>query len=132
MGMTDPIADLLTRVRNALMAKHEVCEVPTSKLKERLLALLKEEGYIRDFSVLPTEPCGTLRVELRYFDDDKSAILGIQRVSRPGRRVYCGAQEIPKVLNGLGVGIVSTNKGLMTDRAARRANVGGEIICSVW
>ena len=132
MGMTDPIADLLTRIRNAMTAKHEVCEVPTSKVKERLLALLKEEGFIRDYSLLPTEPRGTLRVELRYFDDYKSAILGLQRVSKPGRRLYCGASEIPKVRNGLGVGVISTSRGLMTDRAARAANIGGEFVCAVW
>jgi len=132
MGMTDPIADLLTRIRNGLQARHEAIEVPMSKQKERVVAILKEEGYITDYSVVETKPRGTLRVELRYYDDKRPVILGLKRVSSPGRRAYYGSQDIPKVRGGLGTGIISTSRGLMTDRAARRANIGGEFICAVW
>lgn len=132
MGMTDPIADLLTRIRNALMASHEVVEVPASKLKERIVAILQEEGYLGEYSIVETKPRATLRVELRYFDDRKPAILGLKRMSKPGRRAYYAAEDLPKVRNGLGTGIVSTSRGVMTDRAARRANVGGELLCTVW
>jgi small subunit ribosomal protein S8 len=132
MGMTDPIADLLTRIRNALMAKHDAVEVPMSKLKEQVVVILKQEGYVTDFSVVETEPRATLRVELRYYDDRRPVILGLKRVSTPGRRAYYGAQDLPKVRDGLGTGIISTSRGLMTDRAARRANIGGEFLCAVW
>ena len=132
MGMTDPIADMLTRMRNAITAEHEVVEMPTSKTKEALAKVFKDEGYITDFSVIATEPQGTLRVELRYVGEHKSAIIGMKRVSRPGRRAYYGSTDIPKVRNGLGVGIVSTNKGVISDREARRQKVGGELMVAVW
>ena len=132
MGMTDPIADMLTRMRNAIMAEHEVVEMPTSTTKEAVANVMKGEGYITDFSVIDTKPQGTLRVELRYFEERKSAVIGLKRVSRPGRRAYYGAQDIPKVRNGLGVGIVSTNKGVITDREARRQKVGGEMMIAIW
>ncbi|MFH1529782.1 MAG: 30S ribosomal protein S8 [Pseudomonadota bacterium] len=132
-GITDPIADFLTRIRNAIQAGHTACEIPRSKIKVELAEMLKNEGYIQDYMVLDDRVQGLVRVELKFLDDGRtSAITGIQRVSRPGRRVYTGAQEIPKVLDGLGVAIVSTSQGLMSDRVARRANVGGEILCRVW
>jgi small subunit ribosomal protein S8 len=130
--MTDPIADLLTRIRNGLQARHEAVEVPMSKQKERIVAILKEEGYVGDYSVIETQPRATLRVELRYYDDKRPVIIGLKRVSSPGRRAYYGSQDIPKVRGGLGTGVISTSRGLMTDRAARRANIGGEFICAVW
>lgn len=129
---TDPIADLLTRIRNAAMAQHELLEVPASKMKERLLALLKEEGYIADYAMLPTTPQATLRVTLRYVDGRKSAIQGMKRVSTPGQRKYFGVSALPKVMSGHGIGIVSTSRGLMTDRVARRENLGGELLCAIW
>ena len=132
-GITDPIADFLTRIRNAIQAGHTACEIPKSKLKVGLAEILKEEGYIKDYMVLDDRLQGLVRIELKFLDDGRlSAITGIQRVSRPGRRVYAGASDIPKVLGGLGVAVVSTSQGLMSDRAARRANVGGEILCRVW
>ena len=132
MGMTDPISDLLTRIRNAILAQHDAVEVPTSKMKERIVAILKEEGYVQDYSVLPTKPSGTIRVELRYYDDRQSVVIGLQRMSRPGRRAYFKCEDIPKIRDGLGVGIISTSRGVMTDRAARRNGVGGELVCAVW
>lgn len=132
MGMTDPIADLLTRIRNALMARHESLEVPISKQKVAIAAILKEEGYVADFSVIETQPRGSLKIDLRYYDDRRPVIVGLKRVSSPGRRAYYGASDIPKVRGGLGTGIISTSRGLMTDRAARRAKIGGEFICAVW
>ena len=132
MSMTDPIADLLTRIRNALQADHEAVEAPLSKMKLALVGILKQEGFIRDFEVLETKPQATLRIQLRYYDGNKPAILGLARASRSGRRTYYGAAALPKVRNGLGVGIVSTSRGVMTDRAAREANVGGELLCTVW
>jgi len=132
-GITDPIADFLTRIRNAIRAGHTACEIPKSKLKENIAEVLKQEGYIQDYMVLDDRLQGLIRIELKFLDDGQlSAITGIERVSRPGRRAYAGAQDIPKILGGLGVAIVSTSKGLMSDRAARAANVGGEILCRVW
>ncbi len=132
MSMNDPISDLLTRIRNALQADHEVVDVPMSKTKHGILAILKEEGFIKDFHVVEAEPRALLRIELRYYGGSKRAIIGLKRMSRPGRRQFYSADDLPRVRNGLGVGIVSTNKGLMTDRAARKANVGGELLCNVW
>jgi small subunit ribosomal protein S8 len=132
-GITDPIADFLTRIRNAILAGHTACEIPKSKVKVCLAQILKDEGYIQDFMILDDRLQGLVRIELKFLDDGRlSAITGIQRVSSPGRRVYSGAADIPKVLDGLGVAVVSTSKGLMSDRAARRANMGGEILCKVW
>ena len=132
-AITDPIADFLTRIRNAIQAGHTSCEVPKSKLKVGLAEILKQEGYIQDYMVLDDRLQGLVRVELKFLDDGRlSAITGIQRASRPGRRMYTGAADVPKVLGGLGIAIVSTSKGLMTDKAARKANIGGEILCRVW
>lgn len=132
-AITDPIADFLTRIRNAIQAGHTSCEAPKSKLKVGLAEILKQEGYIQDYMVLDDRLQGLVRIELKFLDDGRlSAITGIQRVSRPGRRMYTGAADVPKVLGGLGISIVSTSQGLMTDRAARKANVGGEVLCRVW
>lgn len=132
MTMTDPIADMLTRVRNALKAAHESVDVPSSKLKIDLAKVLKSEGYIKNFKVLSEGPHGLIRIFLKYDEKGTAVIGGLQRVSKPSRRVYAGYDGIPQVLNGYGVNIVSTSRGLMTDRQARKDRVGGEILCSVW
>lgn len=129
--MTDPIADMLARIRNATTARHETTEVPFSKLKARLAEILKEEGYIADFAVNDELP-KSITIKLKYGRDRSPAIVGIRRRSRPGLRLYVGHSEIPKVRNGLGVAILSTSKGVMTDRAARAEHVGGELLCEVW
>ena len=128
--MTAPVADMLTRIRNAIVARHDRVEIPLSKLKVRIAEILKDEGYIQDFSV-QTEP-SALVVSLKYGRDRTSAILGLKRTSRPGRRVYVGHKDIPKVLNGLGTAIISTSRGLLTDKQARQGHVGGELVCEVW
>lgn len=132
MSMTDPIADLLTRMRNALMAKHDRLDVPYSKLKRSLCGLMKDEGFIDDIEVIEEPPQNTLRIYLRYSAEGVPAARRLKRVSKPGRRVYRGADEIKPVLNGLGVAIVSTSKGLVTDSQAREQRIGGEILCELW
>ncbi|HLF98994.1 MAG TPA: 30S ribosomal protein S8 [Acidimicrobiia bacterium] len=134
MSMTDPVADMLTRIRNANLVFHEETQMPTSKLKENLARILKAEGYIEDFSVedATDRPGRTLRIRLKYTSDRKRTITGLKRVSKPGLRVYTNADTIPRVLGGLGIAILSTNQGLLTDREARERRVGGEIICQVW
>lgn len=128
----DPIADLLTRLRNAGMARHEKFELPVSKVKERILAVLKEEGYIRDYELVPDKPFSKLRVYLKYGPGKKQAITGIRMISKPGLRVYARKDDIPRVLGGLGIAVVSTSKGIMTDKKARAMRLGGEVICYVW
>jgi small subunit ribosomal protein S8 len=130
--MNDPIADFLTRIRNAGAAKHATCAVPTSKLKERLAGILAQEGYIDGFSVEGDGVRRSLVMKLKYATDGKPVIRGIDRVSKPGRRMYRGADELTTVLDGLGLSIVSTSRGLVTDKEARRLHVGGEVICNVW
>ena len=129
--LTDPIADMLTRLRNAGMARLEATTMPHSKVKERIAELLQAEGYVSSYSVDEAFPA-TLTVKLRYDRDRNSAIVGVKRRSRPGRRVYVGYEEIPRVLNGMGISIVSTSRGMMTDRLAREQRVGGELVCEVW
>jgi small subunit ribosomal protein S8 len=129
MGMTDPIADLLTRIRNGKMAGKEYVEAPISKMKAEILRILKAEGYINGYAQQDER---TLRIHLKYSDEGDSVITEIKRISKPGCRVYCKKDELPKVLNGLGIAIVSTSKGLLTDKDARLANVGGELLCTVW
>ncbi len=129
---SDPVADMLTRIRNGCRARLERVDVPRSKLKERIADILKSEGYIADYRVISDKRQGVLEVKLRYGEGREPVIEGIQRVSRPGRRIYHASDEIPKVRNGLGVLIMTTSKGLMTDREARRAHVGGEALCAVW
>jgi len=130
--MTDPIADLLTRIRNGMTVRLERVDVPSSKLKVNIVRILREEGYIKNYKVMKDNKQGVLRIFLKYTDSNLPAIKGIQRVSKPGRRVYVGYDGIPPVLSGLGLGILSTSKGVMSDREARRQNIGGEVICSVW
>lgn len=130
--MTDPIADMLTRIRNALMTKHERVDIPASKIKVSIARLLKDEGYIRNYKVFKDNKQGVLRILLKYNDKNEPVIKGLQRESKPSRRVYVGSKEIVPVLSGLGVSILSTSKGLLSDRDARRQNLGGEIVCSVW
>jgi small subunit ribosomal protein S8 len=132
MTMTDPVADMLTRIRNANMAMIEQIEMPSSKLKAAVAQILKDEGYIRDFLVEPTQPQATLRLALKYTKDRERVLTGIRRISKPGLRVYAKAEDMPRVLGGLGVAIVSTSQGLLTDRDARKARVGGEILAYVW
>lgn len=132
MSMTDPIADLLTRIRNALQAKHDDVNVPASQMKLEIVRILRDEGYIEGFDVREDELQGTINVRLKYLGDGRKPITGLQRVSRPGRRVYCGKDDIPKVLNGLGITIMSTSKGVMTGHACRQKGVGGEVLCNVW
>jgi small subunit ribosomal protein S8 len=129
--MTDPIADFLTRVRNALRAKHKQVEIPASNMKRSLAHILYEQSYISGYSFIENKEQGIIRIYLKY-RDGKPVITDLQRVSTPGLRQYCGADEIPRTLNGLGVTIVSTPKGVMTDAQAKRDHVGGEIICRIW
>jgi small subunit ribosomal protein S8 len=134
MTMTDPIADMLTRIRNANVAMHDSVRMPSSKLKESLAEILEREGYISGFatSVDEARPGGTLEIQLKYTNDRLRAIAGLKRVSKPGLRIYARADKLPRVLGGLGVAVLSTSKGLMTDRDARRQKIGGEVLCYVW
>lgn len=132
MSMTDPIADMLTRIRNACGARHAKVDVPASKLKREIARVLAETRFIDNFAYIEDDKQGMLRLYLRYDQESQSLIHGLQRVSRPGLRLYAPQDGIPRVLRGLGIAIVSTSKGVMTDREARRTGVGGEILCKVW
>ena len=132
MAMSDPIADMLTRVRNAGKAKFNSVDIPGSKLKFELAKVLKEEGYIRNYKFIKDSKQGVLRIYLKYNDNQEHTILRLDRVSKPSKRVYKKGKDIQPVYNGLGVSIVSTSRGIMTDKRARKENVGGEIICNVW
>ncbi|GEN34802.1 MULTISPECIES: 30S ribosomal protein S8 [Aneurinibacillus] len=132
MVMTDPIADMLTRIRNANMVRHEKLEVPASKIKHAIANLLKEEGFIRDVEYVEDNKQGILRLFLKYGADNERVINGLKRISKPGLRVYAGKDEIPRVLGGLGIAILSTSKGVMTDKQARQQQVGGEVIAYIW
>ena len=132
MSNMDPVSDLLTRIRNAHMAKHDRVDVPSSKLKAEICRILKETGYIRYFRRMEQQPIPVLRVFLEYSDSGEPAITHLKRVSKPGRRVYRGADDIRPVLNGRGLGVISTNLGLLTDRQARERRVGGEVLCEIW
>ena len=132
MSMTDPIADLLTRIRNAHMAKHAQVDVPASRMKLGIVKILKDEGYITDYESIEDTQQGLIRIGLKYLASGGAAIRGIERVSRPSRRVYRGKSEIPKVLNGLGVVIVSTPSGILTGSACRQRGLGGEVLCNIW
>jgi len=131
-AITDPIADLLTRIRNAGQARLETIDVPNSKIKTGIVSILKDQGYIRDYKVIEDDKQGILRVYLKFMEGRKHVIFGIERVSKPSRRIYSNASEIPRVRNGLGISILSTSKGLLADKEARNRNVGGEILCNVW
>ncbi len=130
--LTDPIADMLTRIRNANKAMHDRAEMPTSRLKEQIARILKEGGYIRDFSLITGESFDTLVVELKYGKGRERVITGIKRVSKPGRRVYARQDRLPRVLGGMGTAILSTSKGVITSRTAEQEGIGGEVICFVW
>ncbi len=129
--MTDPIADFLTRIRNAASAGHRMVDVPASKMKAGLAAILKDQGYITDYERIDEGPQGVIRMRLRYVDGEP-AMLGLRRVSRPGLRRYAKVEDLPRVRNGLGIAVISTSHGLMTDKEARRKKVGGEVLCYVW
>ncbi len=131
MSMTDPIADMLTRIRNGIQARQNEVSLPASKLKIQIARILKEEGYIKDFKHLTEGKRGIIKIALKYGPSKNNSISTIKRVSKPGLRTYVGKDEIPKVLNGLGIAIVSTSKGLMTDKSARELGIGGELICTV-
>lgn len=132
MVMTDPIADFLTRIRNANMVMHEKVEIPASKTKIALAEILKNEGFIKDYEQIEDEKQGIIRVYLKYGPNREKVISGLKRISKPGLKVYCKKDEIPKVLGGLGIAIISTSKGIMTDKEARKHGLGGEVICYVW
>jgi small subunit ribosomal protein S8 len=132
MVMTDPIADMLTRIRNANQMKHEYVEIPASKIKLDILNVIKNEGYIYDVELIPNDKQGILKVTMKYTEKKERVIKGIKRISKPGLRLYAKATEMPRVLNGLGVAIVSTSNGVMTDREARQQNIGGEVVAFVW
>ena len=129
MTMTDPIADMLTRIRNANVVKHETVDVPASNMKKELSRILLEEGFIRGYDVIEDGKQGIIRIQLKY---GERVISGLKRISKPGMRVYADKHEVPRVLNGLGISIISTSKGILTDKQARKENVGGEVICYVW
>ena len=132
MQITDPVADMLTRIRNANSAKHDTVDVPASNLKKAIAQILLEEGYIKAYSIVDNGNQGNIHITLKYQAKKQAVISGLRRVSKPGLRVYAGAEELPKVLHGLGIAIVSTSKGVMTDKAARAAHVGGEVLAFVW
>ncbi len=132
MQITDPIADMLTRIRNAGSAKHATVDIPASKMKKAIADILVEEGYIKGYQVVNDGAQGTIRVTMKYLTAGEKAITGLRRVSKPGLRVYAGAEELPWVLKGLGIAIISTSKGIMTDKNARKAHVGGEVLAFVW
>jgi small subunit ribosomal protein S8 len=132
MGMTDPIADLLTRIRNASAVRHEKVAVPASNLKLRIVNLLREEGFIRNFKVVKEQPQDQIVIYLKYTPENSPVITGIERISKPGKRTYVKESNLPNVRSGLGIAILSTSRGVMTDRQARALKVGGEHICSVW
>ena len=132
MQITDPIADMLTRIRNAGSARHETVDIPNSKMKKAIAEILLEEGYIKSFQLIDDGTQGVIRVTLKYLPGKEKAIQGLRRVSKPGLRVYAGADELPQVLRGLGIAILSTSKGIMTDKKARAQHVGGEVLAFVW
>ena len=132
MHITDPIADMLTRIRNANSAKHETVDIPASNMKKAIAQILLDEGYIASYKVIEDEKQGVIRVTLKYGANKAQVITGLRRVSKPGLRIYSNVEDMPKVMKGLGIAIVSTSKGIMTDREARKQNVGGEVLAFVW
>lgn len=132
MVMTDPIADMLTRIRNANSVYHDKVEIPSSKIKEAVVRILKEEGFIRDFEVIKDTKQGMLKVALKYGSNREKVITGIKRISKPGLRVYAKKDELPRVLGGLGIAVISTSQGIMSDKQARKAGLGGEVLAYVW
>ena len=132
MQITDTIADMLTRIRNANSAKHPTVDVPASNMKKQIAQILVDEGYIKSFRVIDDDKQGVIRITLKYTENKSQVITGLRRVSKPGLRIYSNSKELPKVMKGLGIAIVSTSKGIMTDREARKNNVGGEVLAFVW
>lgn len=132
MTMTDPIADMLTRVRNANTVRHENVDVPASNIKKELARILLEEGFVKGYDVIEDGKQGLIRLQLKYGKNGEKVITGIKRISKPGMRVYADSHSVPKVLNGLGISIISTSKGILTDKQARELGIGGEVICYVW
>ncbi|MDD6254651.1 MAG: 30S ribosomal protein S8 [Eubacteriales bacterium] len=132
MTMTDPIADMLTRIRNANTAGHDTVDIPASKMKKSIVEILKDEGYIKDYEIIDDNIQGTIRVTLKYGANKEHVISGLKKISKPGLKVYAKKDEIPKVLGGLGIAIISTSNGIISDKEARKLGVGGEVICYVW
>jgi small subunit ribosomal protein S8 len=132
MVMTDPIADMLTRIRNANIVKHEQVEVPASNIKKSIAQILLDEGFVKGYTVIDDNKQGIIRIDMKYGPGQGRIISGLKRISKPGLRVYVNKDEVPKVLGGLGIAILSTSKGIMTDKQARKENIGGEVICYVW
>ena len=132
MHITDPVADMLTRIRNASSAKHETVDVPASNLKKAIAQILLDEGYIKSFTVVDNGNQGVIRITLKYLAKKQAVLSGLKRVSKPGLRIYAGCEELPRVLKGLGIAIVSTSKGVMTDKKARELHIGGEVLAFVW
>jgi len=132
MNITDPIADMLTRIRNALVARHDIVEVPASNMKKAIAQILTDEGYIKDFRVITDDKQGVIRITLKYDAKGQKVIQGLKRISKPGLRVYAKKDQVPKVLGGLGIAIVSTSKGVMTDKQARANQIGGEVLAYIW
>ena len=132
MQITDPIADMLTRIRNANTQKHETVDVPASNMKKAIAEILNEEGYIKGYQIIEDGKQGVIRITLKYGPNKEKVISGLKRVSKPGLRMYAGAEELPRVIKGLGIAIISTSKGIMTDKKARKQNIGGEVLAFVW
>ena len=132
MQITDPIADMLTRIRNANSAKHETVDIPASNMKKSIAEILNNEGYIKSYQIIEDGKQDVIRIVLKYGSNKEKVISGLKRVSKPGLRIYAGAEELPRVLKGLGIAIVSTSKGVMTDKEARKLNIGGEVLAFVW
>ena len=132
MVLTDGIADMLTRIRNALMVRHEFVDIPYSKIKESIGEILKKEGFVSEIKAFTEKKPGVLRVYLKYDPDKRGVIRGLKRISKPGRRVYAGADELPRVMGGIGIAMISTNRGVITDKEARSLRIGGEVLCFIW
>lgn len=132
MHITDPIADMLTRIRNANSAKHDTVDIPASKMKKAIAQILVDEGYIKAYKIIDDDKQGVIRVSLKYGEGKSQVITGLRRVSKPGLRIYSNVEDMPKVMKGLGIAIISTSKGIMTDREARKQNVGGEVLAFIW
>ncbi len=130
--LTDPIADMLTRMRNVLLTKNEKVDIPASRMKVEIAKILKEEGFIKSYKIIKDKKQGVLRVTLKYAPDNKPIITGLKRISKPGRRVYVGKEEIPKVMAGVGISIITTSKGVYSDKGCRREGIGGEVLCHIW
>jgi small subunit ribosomal protein S8 len=130
--LTDPIADMLTRIRNSILIKAEKVDIPASRLKVEIAKIMKEEGFIKSYKIIKDRKQGVLRVTLKYAPDNKPIVEGLKRISKPGRRVYVGKDEVPSVMSGMGIAVVTTPKGILTDKACRREGVGGEVLCYIW